>query len=64
LVKGDVKALNDENRKLFLNIQTTAFGFTGITDNLSEVQKSIPDILVERPAIEDIMLAHIKGGKK
>lgn len=64
LVKGDNKALNGENRKLFLNIQTTAFGFTGVTDKLSEVQKSIPDILVERPTIEDIMLAHIEGGQK
>lgn len=64
LIKGDVKALNDENKKLFLNIKTTDFGFTGVTDKLSKVQKSIPDILVERPAIEDIMLAHIEGGLK
>jgi len=64
LVKGDVKALDDKNRKLFLNIQTTDFGFTGMTDKLSEVQKSISDILVERPTIEDIMLAYIEGGRK
>jgi len=64
LVKGDVKALNDKNRKQFLNIQTTDFGFTGVTDKLSEVQKSISDILVERPTIEDIMLAYIEGGRK
>lgn len=64
LVKGDTKALNDENRKLFLNIQATDFGFAGMTDKLPEVQKSIPDILAERPTIEDIMLAHIEGGRK
>ena len=64
LVKGDVKALNDKNRKQFLNIQTTDFGFTGVTDKLSEVQKSISDIIVERPTIEDIMLAYIEGGRK
>jgi len=64
LVKGDVKALNDKNRKLFLNIQSTDFGFTGVTDKLSEVQKSISDIIVERPTIEDIMLAYIEGGRK
>lgn len=63
IVKGDVKTLNEENRKLFLNIQTTDFGFIGVTDKISEVQKSIPDILVERATIEEIMLAHIQGGK-
>jgi ABC-2 type transport system ATP-binding protein len=63
LVKGDVKALNEKNRKLFLKIQATDFGFTGVTNKLSELQKSISDILVERPTIEDIMLAHIKGGQ-
>jgi ABC-2 type transport system ATP-binding protein len=64
LVKGDANALNDENKKLFLNVQTTAFGFTGISDNFTEAQKYLPDILVERATIEDIMLAHIEGGRK
>ena len=64
LAKGDVKSLSSENRNLFLNIQTTDFGFTGMTDNHSEVQKIMPDTLFERPAIEDIMLAYIEGGQK
>ena len=64
LIKGDAKLLNSENKKLFLNIQTNDFGFTGITDKSQEVQKIIPGILVERPSIEDIMLAHIEGGKR
>jgi len=63
LVKGDTKSLNDKNKKLFLNIQKSNFGFTGLTDRLSEVKKEIPDVLVERPSIEDIMLAHIEGGQ-
>lgn len=64
LVKGDTKALNDENRKHLFNIQTTSFGFAGMTDRLSEVRKSISDIVAERPTIEDIMLAHIEGRQK
>ena len=64
LVKGDTKLLNDDIRNLFLSVQTTDFGFSGMTDNLSEVQKRMTDIIVERPAIEDIMLAHIEGGQK
>ncbi|KEJ01311.1 sodium ABC transporter ATP-binding protein [Clostridium botulinum A2B7 92] len=63
LVKGDKKYLNEETRKLFLNIQESSFGFTGLTKQLDLVQKSISNILVERPSIEDIMLGYIEGGK-
>jgi ABC-2 type transport system ATP-binding protein len=28
------------------------------------VQRLIPDVVVERPTIEDIMLGSIEGGKK
>jgi len=60
LVKGDKNQLDDNIRKLFLNIQTTEFNFIGVTNKLTELQKLLPDILVERPAIEDIMLGYIK----
>lgn len=63
LVKGDVKSLTERNKELFLDVQITSFGFVGMTNELSEVQKNIPDILIERPTIEDIMLAHLEGGK-
>lgn len=63
LVKGDIKALNEKNQTLFYTIEKTNFAFTGVTDRLSEVQKEFTDILVERPTIEDIMLAHIEGGR-
>lgn len=64
IVKGDNKILNSKNRNLFINLQKTNFGFTGVTSRASEVQKIMPDILVERPTIEDIMLAYIEGGKQ
>jgi len=64
LIKGDNKDLTVETRKLFLNIEETRFGFKGITNKLSQVQKCINDILVERPTIEDIMLACVEGGGK
>ena len=64
LVKGDSKDLTVETRKLFLNIEESGFGFIGITNKLSQVQKSIKDILVERPTIEDIMLSYVEGGGK
>ena len=63
IVKGDVRSLTDDIRKLFLNLSETAFGFTGITKQISEVRTFIPDAIVERPTIEDIMLGNIGGGK-
>ena len=64
IVKGDAKALTDDVRKLFLSLSETAFGFTGVTKQITEVQSFFPDAMIERPTIEDIMLANIGGYKK
>ena len=64
LVKGDSNDLTAQTRKLFLNIQESSFGFTGITNKLSQVQNSMKDILIEKPTIEDIMLGYVEGGRK
>lgn len=64
IVKGDVRALTPDLRKLFLNVSETAFGFTGITKQAAEVQRLLPDAMIERPTIEDIMLGNIEGGNK
>ena len=61
IVKGSAVILNDRNRKLIRSLNVTSFGFTGITDNVSEVKKEMPDALLEKATIEDIMLAHIGG---
>ena len=63
IVKGDSGALTTDARKLFLSISETDFGFTGITNQISEVRSYIPNIMVERPTIEDIMLGNIGGEK-
>lgn len=62
VVKGDPHWLNRENKKLFLSLHTTEYGFTGLTDRYIEVKKLMPDVLLERPTIENIMLGHIEGG--
>lgn len=64
IVKGDTKYLTTENRRFFLKIEETAFGFRGITKQVSEVKRYIPDVIMEHPTIEEIMLANIAGGKK
>lgn len=61
-VKGNPKELSDETRKLFLSIQETKYGFTGITENAAQIKLTCKNILTEKPTIEDIMLGYI-GGK-
>ncbi|PAQ15404.1 sodium ABC transporter ATP-binding protein [Bacillaceae bacterium SAOS 7] len=63
VVKGDSRTLTDELAPLFLKIEKTNFGFKGVTNQLMEVRRKMPDILVERPTIEDIMLAYVEKGK-
>ena len=64
VVKGDTKELDQENRKLFQSIKTTDFGFTGVTNQIKKVQECLPEIVIERPTIEDIMLGNIEGDKE
>lgn len=63
IVKGDCRFLTDDVRKLLLSVSETDFGFTGITNQISKVRSYIPEIIVERPTIEDIMLVNVGGEK-
>jgi len=60
-VKGNTAALNDQNKKLIRGLMVSAFGFTGITDRVPEIKKEMPDVLLEKATMEDIMLAYIGG---
>lgn len=64
IIKGGAEQLDENVRKYFLSIEESAFGFTGITKQVSDVMERMQDVLAERPAIEDIMLANAEGGKK
>lgn len=63
VVKGDKKLLNNETKKLFLNINENSYGFEGVTNKKSDVRKKMNGVVIERPSIEDIMLAYIGGNK-
>lgn len=63
IVRGNTRALHAGNRSLFLSLEETPFGFRGLTNQTEEVQKSIPEIVLEHASIEDIMLGTLKGGK-
>lgn len=60
ILKGDRTALTAETRVLFLSLEETVYGFTGLT-RAPEALAAFPDALIERPTIEDIMLAYMKG---
>lgn len=62
-VKGDNRLITDETRKLFLTLHQSPYGFEGITHDKANVRRLMPEALIEKPAIEDIMLAYIGGEK-
>lgn len=63
IVKGDLGSLTDKVLPLLHHISRTPFGFTAITAKPDELRKFMPDALLERPTIDDIMLCNIKGGE-
>jgi ABC-2 type transport system ATP-binding protein len=62
IVKGDNQLINERARKLFLSLHQTAFGFEGITNKKEEVREQMNDVIIERPTIEQVMLAYVGGG--
>ena len=62
-IKGDIALLDEPCKKLFLNLHTTEYGFIGITSRVEEVQRNMKSIILERPTIEEIMLAYIEMRK-
>lgn len=63
LIKGDKSLLNAATRKLFLKLNETGYGFEGITNKKAAVHQQMNGVLIERPTIEDIMLAYIGGNR-
>lgn len=62
LVKGDNNVINEYTKKLFLSLRQTAFGFEGITDKVDIIIEQMSDVIVEKPSIENVMLAYVKEG--
>lgn len=62
-VKGDSKLLTENNKEYFTYLKTNEYGFTGVTNQLSKLKESIPEIISERINLETLMLAYIEGGK-
>lgn len=62
-VKGDVCHLDERLKGLFLSLTITQFGFEGVTENESILKENIPNLVVEKVNIEDIMIAQIERKK-
>lgn len=63
LIKGDVRLLDKDIKQLFLSLEITDYGFTGLTNNAGFFKPLLPDIVIERPSVEDIMLAFVHSDR-
>lgn len=59
VVKGDSQRLSDEIRPLFTSLRESPYGFTGLTDHAAQVKQHLPEAILERPSMEDIMLGNL-----
>ncbi|QUI23732.1 ABC transporter ATP-binding protein [Vallitalea pronyensis] len=60
LVKGTKEILETMDTSLFISYQRNNFGFQGLTNKLSEVVASAPNVLIEPANLEDIMFYHAR----
>lgn len=60
ILKGDSAALTADTRPLFLSLEET-LTWIHWSHPRAEALDAFPDALVERPTVEDIMLAYMKG---
>lgn len=60
-IKDDNRLINEQTKKLLLNLNQTNYGFEGITHKIEDVRRLMPYVLMESPTIEDIMLSYIGG---
>lgn len=66
LVKGGRELLDDETRRLFRGIETSAFGFIGLTDDEGAARARLVDgpIVVEQATLEDILFYTGRTGRE
>ncbi|MGE8205579.1 ABC transporter ATP-binding protein [Heyndrickxia sp. NPDC080065] len=60
-IKGDKALINEYTKNLFKSLHLSPYGFEGLTDKLSIVKEQMYQIIIEKPTIEQIMLAYIGG---
>ncbi len=58
LVKGDTKYLTENLKSKLKKCDITSYGFSGITNDFSEFKRNVPNVILEKPTIDDIMLCY------
>lgn len=61
LVRGGLQQLPPDAQPLLHDVRTTPFGFTALTHEPEALQGTAPDLVFERPSIDDIMAACISS---
>ncbi|WP_019190296.1 ABC transporter ATP-binding protein [Levyella massiliensis] len=59
LVKGDPSCLTDTLRQHFLTLKENDYSFSGVTTEASLLKEAMPNVLIERINIEQMMLAYV-----
>lgn len=57
IAKGDMRDLSREAEELFISLQKTKYGFTGVTSRMEDMRRLVPDALFEKPDMEEILMA-------
>ncbi|ADL07173.1 ABC transporter ATP-binding protein [Thermosediminibacter oceani] len=65
IVKGGPDLLNRENRKLFIGLRETPYGFEGLTKEMKKAREIFGDrAIYEAPSLDEIMVYTVKGNTK
>lgn len=62
-IKGPLQWLTTEIKEQFLTLDESGYGFSGICKDFGELKPKSEALIVEKPRIEDVMLAYIGGDK-
>lgn len=57
ITKGDSRDLSPEAEELCINLRKTKYGFTGVTNKVEEMRHLVPDVLLEKPDMEEILMS-------
>ena len=57
IAKGDSRDLSREAEELCISLRKTKYGFTGVTNKVVEMRHLVPDVLFEKPDMEEILMS-------
>lgn len=64
IAKGDSRDLTGEAEELCISLRKTQYGFTAVTSRTEEMKRLIPDVVFERPDMEEILMACMGKGSE